>query len=242
MWPLIAPTTTLLLHPVGEHRLRAGDIIAFELGGRLVIHRLYAITPRGRLICKGDWRTHLDPPLQPAQIWGRVVAVQGRWSPRQWDWFNRLWILLVVRPLGWLILRAGTRPLLRLLKRLAGPAQLLQRIRLRLRWRPCAQPQPGLFTRAGSHLSLGSPIGDPLGGLDDAGVLQSYSGSGKDWPALLEAVKHQRFGWRQGQLLTPSPKDPGWDWQGDREWLDFLLAEGFAVRREDHGLHLALEF
>lgn len=242
MWPLVAPTTTFLVHPLGEQKLRVGDIIAFELGGRLVIHRLYAITPRGRLLCKGDWRTHLDPPLHREQVLGRVVAVQGRWSRRQWNLFNRIWITLVVWPVGWLLLQTKARPLLGLLKRLAGPVQFLQRLRLRLRWRPCARPQPGLFTRADSHLSLGKRMDDPLGYQREAAVLQSYSGSRKDWPVLLEAVKHQRFGWREGQLLTPDPNGPGWDWQSDREWLDFLLAEGFAVRREDHGLHLALEF
>jgi hypothetical protein len=62
-----------------------GEILAFLLGTRVVVHRLLRRAGRRRavLITAGDARTCPDPPLRVESVLGRVVGVRGdgAWSP-----------------------------------------------------------------------------------------------------------------------------------------------------------------
>lgn len=98
MLPLAAPGDRVEIRPSGTEELRVGDVVALQLGERLVVHRLlrFRAGPGGsRLLCqKGD--------NSPASSWvdsglaiGRVAAVAG---PRgtlnlyraPWTWINPL--------------------------------------------------------------------------------------------------------------------------------------------------------
>ena len=68
MLPFIPPQSELKLEPCSPQNLKVGDVVAYHTSGGWVIHRIYAFTPRGRLICKGDWRLQLDPPIELSLI------------------------------------------------------------------------------------------------------------------------------------------------------------------------------
>lgn len=233
MLPMITPHTTLLLERCPPQNLRVGDVIAYRIDSGWVVHRLYAFTPNGRLLCKGDWRPRLDPPVEASQVVARLHSVVDGPCP-QWLWnaLNSLLVVGVVYPVNWLLVRPAGRPWLRRLKVLQVWAVAAERVRRRCR-------NPGRIRR----LDKGCYEGPGRGGLRVSGdCLLEYWGVPQDWAGLLEAVKHDRFGWGPGLLQTPAPEQPGWDWVEDRTWLEFLLGEGFVVRRQQPGLHLELAF
>lgn len=55
---------------------RRGDILMARVAGRLVVHRV-AGTRAGQILLRGDDTPCTDPPLAPADVLGRVVAVEG---------------------------------------------------------------------------------------------------------------------------------------------------------------------
>ena len=67
------------------NRLRRGDILLFRQGEALLVHRLLGrARPQAgcrRLRTRGDGAAGLDPPLDPALVLGRVVALEdgGVW-------------------------------------------------------------------------------------------------------------------------------------------------------------------
>lgn len=80
-------------------RLQRGDVVLFRLDDLLIVHRLVGEVRRrdGRHYyrARGDGRIHLDPPIVPERIVGRVVALcnaNGWWSirgraARTYAWF-----------------------------------------------------------------------------------------------------------------------------------------------------------
>jgi hypothetical protein len=64
-----------------------GEIIAFMIGARIVVHRVVYLRRRGRphelLITRGDAMILPDPPLDAGAVLGRVVEVasDGCWRP-----------------------------------------------------------------------------------------------------------------------------------------------------------------
>jgi signal peptidase I len=85
MNPLMREGDILYLRPYGGEKIHPGDVVAFSHPGRpgTVIHRVSTAGPWG-LRTKGDNTPALDDwLLQPADILGRVVAIQrqGRTLP-----------------------------------------------------------------------------------------------------------------------------------------------------------------
>lgn len=79
MAPTLLPGTRLLVECGCEDKsLREGDILAFHSEGRLLIHRLYAITSDepARYICKGDGNEQCDDAVEASAIVGRVVKTR----------------------------------------------------------------------------------------------------------------------------------------------------------------------
>jgi len=75
MYPLIRSGDRLLVEPVAPRALRRGDVVLARLDRGLTAHRIVridgdTITTRGDN-CDGD-----DPPFTPAQLLGRVRAVE----------------------------------------------------------------------------------------------------------------------------------------------------------------------
>ena len=74
MFPTLIPRQRLLVVPVSEERpLKRGDIIAFVLGGNvLVAHRLVRIG-RDAFVTRGDSVSESDSPICQGQVLGRVA-------------------------------------------------------------------------------------------------------------------------------------------------------------------------
>lgn len=78
MNPTLAEPDVLSVRPYGDCPVRPGDVVCFRLPGeeRLVVHRVVRVTPAG-IRTRGDNNPRTDNVhLQPAGIFGRVVAAQ----------------------------------------------------------------------------------------------------------------------------------------------------------------------
>ncbi len=96
MYPVIQDGQTIRVVPVLADRVRVGDILFCRSGSdRAVVHRLLKrVRKDGEvlLLTKGDAAASADPLLEPAQVLGRVVAVEagdGR-VVRLDRWLNRV--------------------------------------------------------------------------------------------------------------------------------------------------------
>lgn len=82
-------------------RLARGDIVLFRYNDVLVVHRLVGRASRdGRRYyrIRGDGRIRLDPPVDPEQIVGRVIALEHDGG---WRGVRSLPARLYGRVLGW---------------------------------------------------------------------------------------------------------------------------------------------
>lgn len=86
MLPTLPPGSTIEIHPVRQDET-LGDILVFAERSTLVVHRLVA-RHHNRWILQGDNRTEWDPPVQPAQVIGRVLKATYQGSltyPHKFD-------------------------------------------------------------------------------------------------------------------------------------------------------------
>jgi signal peptidase I len=66
----------LVVYQRRSARVRAGDMVLFEHGDALVVHRVAAVLRDGRLRTYGDANRSLDvDPVEPQSVRGRIVAV-----------------------------------------------------------------------------------------------------------------------------------------------------------------------
>ena len=75
MAPIIQPGDRIQVVPVSPDLLRCGDVVVFRWAGKLVTHRLIGMHNQ-QWYAKGDNVTNVDPPISPAAILGRVVAIE----------------------------------------------------------------------------------------------------------------------------------------------------------------------
>ena len=81
MWPMIRPGDTVVARGIDTEGLHAGDIVLYEKGRHLCIHRLLRkelINGESILATKGDNSLQMDSPLLTEQVLGRVVAIEKR--------------------------------------------------------------------------------------------------------------------------------------------------------------------
>ncbi len=116
-------------------RLARGDVLLFRLDDLLIVHRLVGEVWRrdGRHYyrARGDGRIHLDPPVVPERVVGRVVALfnaDGWWSirgraARTYAWF------LAWHALLWAAIGVMARGIERALARLGITVWLQARVR-----------------------------------------------------------------------------------------------------------------
>jgi len=75
MAPFLSPGQRVLLAHCSAQSLKAGDLVAFERGCRVVLHRVLAVHS-GTVIEKGD-NVRQETAVAQKQILGRAVAVLG---------------------------------------------------------------------------------------------------------------------------------------------------------------------
>lgn len=79
MTPAIRGGDRLTLQPL-RSTPRMGDVLACEIDGRLVIHRVVG-RPGGRTAVRGDVAPTSDRPLAPEALLGRVARVERAGRP-----------------------------------------------------------------------------------------------------------------------------------------------------------------
>lgn len=83
MGPRYAAAARVLVSPM-DRAPRLGEIWVFCMGGTLVAHR-FLVRRRSGLVFAGDAMRHVDAPVLPASLVGRVVSIdgpEGHWRPR----------------------------------------------------------------------------------------------------------------------------------------------------------------
>jgi len=75
MYPLIRSGDRLLVEPVAPRALRRGDVVLARLDRGLTAHRIVRIDG-ATITMRGDNCDVDDPPFAPAQLLGRVRAVE----------------------------------------------------------------------------------------------------------------------------------------------------------------------
>jgi hypothetical protein len=115
MAPTLPPDCEIEVAPVPP-RVRLGDLLVFAAGDALVAHRLVR-RAGAQWITQGDGRLGPDPPLDPRQALGVVVAAYTLHGRRCWPGH-------FARALAWLwIARAAVlRPLRRARRAIGGVA------------------------------------------------------------------------------------------------------------------------
>jgi hypothetical protein len=75
MTPTIKETEKITVKPATPSEVRVGDIVLYRKGGKLTAHRVMKTGSR-RFIVRGDALRDSDPPVEAAQILGKVVSVE----------------------------------------------------------------------------------------------------------------------------------------------------------------------
>jgi hypothetical protein len=115
MWPALRPGDVALFAAPGAPR--PGDVCLAVVDGRLVAHRLIA-REGDRLLLRGDAMPAADPPVAPAAVVGRLVAVRraGRelpWPPPAHAFYVRALRAVHAVPVATRLMRVSGRLLTR---------------------------------------------------------------------------------------------------------------------------------
>ncbi len=76
MEPLLRPGEVVVLAH-GREGLGIGQIVAYRVGGQVIVHRLVRRHGGGELVLAGDSRPAADPPVRSEAVLGRVVALEA---------------------------------------------------------------------------------------------------------------------------------------------------------------------
>jgi signal peptidase I len=95
MQPAIGEGEMITVEPVSVEDVRSGDIVFYRTQKCVIAHRVEKIKrDSGRvtvLVLRGDTCEHLDAPVLPSQVLGRVVAVDR--GGRQIDLVGKMTLL-----------------------------------------------------------------------------------------------------------------------------------------------------
>ncbi|MFA6032454.1 MAG: signal peptidase I [Myxococcota bacterium] len=79
MRPYLRAGDVVSVKPADPHSLRKGDLIMFQSGDLMIVHRVLGES-RGEegvmLVTKGDANPHNDPPVHHGRVMGRVVKIE----------------------------------------------------------------------------------------------------------------------------------------------------------------------
>jgi hypothetical protein len=100
MHPFIKSGNILVVEPLKGISVNIGDVVFYHCSDRsLIAHRLVKINvQKGEtlLVTRGDSLNYFDPPVQPAQVMGRIVEIEnGRKHLRLSKWSGRIFGFLV---------------------------------------------------------------------------------------------------------------------------------------------------
>ncbi len=73
MWPLLHSDDKVLIKSSKQYF--CGDLLLFDDGKQLIVHRLVKVERDNKYIAKGDNRRHVDATISAEQILGRVTAI-----------------------------------------------------------------------------------------------------------------------------------------------------------------------
>jgi hypothetical protein len=83
MTPTLQDGQRVELVPLSDPALRVGEVVACDLGARLVVHRVVAILRDGRVVTRGDAAACDDPPIAAERVLGRAcLPLGGALPPR----------------------------------------------------------------------------------------------------------------------------------------------------------------
>ncbi len=80
MAPAIRPGDLLSVEAVALDQVARGEVVVFARDGRLIAHRLVAMT-EGGLITRGDRARRNDFPVSSAEFVGRVISIERGGTP-----------------------------------------------------------------------------------------------------------------------------------------------------------------
>jgi len=139
MLPTLLPGELLAVE-FGSRNLRTGDMLLFRQADYLVVHRLLGpARRRGGVRClrtRGDGVLGLDPPVDPARIVGRAIAVK---RGQHWRGFESRAARVYARSLAWhdlfwAVTGVSAYFVDRVLRRLRLPRGLVRRVGAVDRW------------------------------------------------------------------------------------------------------------
>lgn len=93
MWPSIRDGATVSVSPGGARSMRAGEIVAFARGARVLVHRVVA-AEAGGLRCRGDALSREDGVVPWADVLGRATVLEQRPLSLRWPRTRELRALL----------------------------------------------------------------------------------------------------------------------------------------------------
>lgn len=102
MAPLVRAGDRLRLAAVDRAHVRPGDVVAYQRGACLVVHRVLACDERG-VVTKGDALPERDEPVDWETVVGRVVTVAAGGKLREvtgFPWPLVGWLLAILSRLG----------------------------------------------------------------------------------------------------------------------------------------------
>lgn len=117
MNPLLCENDIITVKPLSADRLRCGDIVLYQIDGRLKSHRfLRKIVVDGQrfLLTKSDRRYSIDQPVPVSDLLGKIIQVNKKgdvidYESTNWHVINFAlgvlspYISLVERPIMWAI-------------------------------------------------------------------------------------------------------------------------------------------
>jgi hypothetical protein len=98
MHPTIRYGETIIVEPLGDSAVRAGDVLLYRHARFAIAHRLVRVTST-ELVLRGDAADSCDAPISSDQLLGRVVAVERRGRLLRFGLRSRLWSPVSARAL-----------------------------------------------------------------------------------------------------------------------------------------------
>jgi signal peptidase I len=80
MLPTLRPGDEVGLRSASISQIKRGDMIAFQQGERLFVHRVIERCAADKLLTQGDALTQPDVPVSDQQLLGVVESVHAKWK------------------------------------------------------------------------------------------------------------------------------------------------------------------
>ena len=81
MYPTIRDGDAITVVPLGRSPVRVGDVVLYRRGTAAIAHRVIRVRPAG-FVMRGDAAHTCDGPIEPAQVLGRVSAIERNGGAR----------------------------------------------------------------------------------------------------------------------------------------------------------------